>query len=135
MFYVTRSSRMMSRIIWWSCAALIVTQLFGIHAHRTDTPKIHGYSHSNLHFAHSGLDALDPPDLWDHLNWHGDSDADGLKSVVMKTPGLFAIVLPMLWLLSALISKPLQITLQTRRIVDRRPRYLIKPPTQASPLR
>jgi len=100
-----------------------------------DTPKTHGHSHSDLRVVHSGLDALDPHDIWDYLNWHGDSDADGLKSVVMKTPGMFAIVLPVLWLQAALISKPLQITLQTRRIVDRRPRYLIKPPTQAPPLR
>jgi len=108
----------------------------GIHAHRTDAHSTHGHGHFEWHFAHSGLYALDASDDTSGLSGHGDSNADGLKSFVMKMFGTLAIALPAVWLLlSVSFSKPLRLSLQPRRIVERPPRYSIKPPTQAPPLR
>ena len=131
------SSRLIRRVVWWCCAALLVTQLFGIHAHRVETAGAHG--HFEWHFAHSGLYALDANnsnDGADDTSGHGDANADGLKSFVMKMFGTLAVGLPALALLLSIpVAQPLRLPLQrSRRIVDRPPRYSIKPPTQAPPL-
>jgi hypothetical protein len=140
LFSVVRSSRLISRVIWWCCAALLLTQLFGIHAHRVDATAAHGHSHFEWHFAHSGLYALDSSDSnsgAEDTSGHGDSNADGLKSFVMKTLGTLAVALPaMALLLSPPLTQPVRLALQhSQRIVARTPRYSIKPPTQAPPLR
>jgi hypothetical protein len=140
LFFVIRSSRLISRVIWWCCAALLLTQLFGIHAHRVDATAARGHSHFEWHFAHSGLYALDSSDSnsgAEDTSGHGDSNADGLKSFVMKTLGTLAVGLPALALLLSIpVAQPLRLPLQRgRRIVDRPPRYSIKPPTHAPPRR
>ena len=131
------SSRLIRRVIWWCCAALLVTQLFGIHAHRVDTAGAHG--HFEWHFAHSGIYALDASDVsggTDDTSGHSDSNSDGLKSFVMKMFGALAIGLPAIALLLSLpVTQARRLPLQRSvRIVDRPPRYSIKPPTQAPPL-
>ncbi|MFZ9872240.1 MAG: hypothetical protein ACO3FH_04785 [Steroidobacteraceae bacterium] len=133
---MVRSRHITSRVVWWCCAVLLATQLFGIHAHRTDAHSTHGHGHFEWHFAHSGLYALDAAVDTIDLSGHGDSNADGLKSFVMKLLGTLVIALPSVWLLlSVSPSKALRPSFQPRRIVERPPRYAIKPPTQAPPLR